>query len=408
MAPTLCELQRIPTSGARAVEAFRIDGRHLLAIPQLALDIPGTPAGMNGGDSNTEMLILERRDGAYASYRHRPRARRRGRRVLHHRRPSVPGRCLHPHRLRPLRLRHRVLGLRVDGRSVRAVPVVPDVRRQAVEALDARRPPLPRAGPGTRPAPVRGLQPQLRDLRVGRRAVRRLPDHPFAVGLQLAPVRDRRPHFVAHADHVTDSVLYRWNGARYVPHQSLLPSSGRAFAHFTDGDHYLVVAGLAQPPAVLRWDGERFVTHARLEGLGAREVRVVEKDGRLFLIRVNFILGTPADPETVADLAGLRVARRRVRDRRRVPDHRRHRCRGAHADGDIEFAVSNALSADVRFAAETVLYALSATARARTDDPRHPRVAGVRPVVPGLHRLPREHRRPAVRPRPSRPTPARR
>ena len=68
MAPTLCELQRIPTSGARAVEAFRIGGRDLLAIPQLALDIPGTPAGMNGGDSNTELLILERRDGAYAPY----------------------------------------------------------------------------------------------------------------------------------------------------------------------------------------------------------------------------------------------------------------------------------------------------------------------------------------------------
>ena len=65
MVPTLSELQRIPTSGARAVESFRVGDRDLLAIPQLALDVPGTPAGMNVGDSNTEMLILERRDGDY-------------------------------------------------------------------------------------------------------------------------------------------------------------------------------------------------------------------------------------------------------------------------------------------------------------------------------------------------------
>lgn len=90
-------------------------------------------------------------------------------------------------------------------------------------------------------------------------------------------------------------MLYRWDGSQYVPHQSLLENSGRAFAHFTSGDTYLVAAGLDQPPSVLRWDGARFVATG-LDGLGTRELRVLEKDGRTYLIRVNFILGTPADP----------------------------------------------------------------------------------------------------------------
>ncbi len=57
MAVTLSELQRIPTSGARAGEPLTVDGVELLAVPQLALDIAGEPAAMNGGDSNTDLLL---------------------------------------------------------------------------------------------------------------------------------------------------------------------------------------------------------------------------------------------------------------------------------------------------------------------------------------------------------------
>ena len=60
MPVTLTEVQRIPTSGARAVEPVRVGGRDLLAIPQLAKDVPDGPPGMNGGDSDTELLLLHR------------------------------------------------------------------------------------------------------------------------------------------------------------------------------------------------------------------------------------------------------------------------------------------------------------------------------------------------------------
>ncbi|WP_405856779.1 DUF5624 domain-containing protein [Streptomyces sp. NBC_01515] len=41
-APRLTEVGALPTSGARAVESFELDGTQLLAIPQLAYDIPGS------------------------------------------------------------------------------------------------------------------------------------------------------------------------------------------------------------------------------------------------------------------------------------------------------------------------------------------------------------------------------
>src|SRR6202167_6081735 len=60
MPVTLNEVQRIPTWAARAVEPVRVAGRDLLAIPQLAVDVLGTPPGMNGGDSDTSLLLLDR------------------------------------------------------------------------------------------------------------------------------------------------------------------------------------------------------------------------------------------------------------------------------------------------------------------------------------------------------------
>ena len=56
--PLLKRIGSLPTSGARAAEIFRIDGAIHLAVPQLAYDVADTPAHMNGGDSDTDMLMF--------------------------------------------------------------------------------------------------------------------------------------------------------------------------------------------------------------------------------------------------------------------------------------------------------------------------------------------------------------
>jgi hypothetical protein len=61
----LTEHQRLATSGARAVLPFHVGGRLRLAVPQLAVDIPRTPAHMNGGDSNIDMLLYRWAGGRF-------------------------------------------------------------------------------------------------------------------------------------------------------------------------------------------------------------------------------------------------------------------------------------------------------------------------------------------------------
>src|SRR4051794_32861932 len=68
MALALTELQRIPTSGARAVETIAVDGLELLAIPQLAHDVAAQEPSMHGGDSDTELLLLRRVEGRFVPW----------------------------------------------------------------------------------------------------------------------------------------------------------------------------------------------------------------------------------------------------------------------------------------------------------------------------------------------------
>src|SRR5580698_8200717 len=65
-------VQRLNTSGARAVEAFVDAGIHYLAVAQLARDVPGRPALMNGGDSNVDALVYRWEAGAFVEHQRLP------------------------------------------------------------------------------------------------------------------------------------------------------------------------------------------------------------------------------------------------------------------------------------------------------------------------------------------------
>src|ERR1700736_177360 len=65
---SLTETARLHTSGARAVEPFNIDGTLFVAVPQLAIDIPGQTPDINGGDSDTSLLVFRANNGGFAEH----------------------------------------------------------------------------------------------------------------------------------------------------------------------------------------------------------------------------------------------------------------------------------------------------------------------------------------------------
>lgn len=361
MRVALTEMQRIPTSGARAVAAFTLAGRQLLAIPQLARDRPGSPPGMNGGDSDTELLLLRSAGGCFEPWSALAAPGGEDAEFF-----TIGGRSFLA--VASIRTGSGPYELAAESQIYawdrdRFVPfqsVATFAAKQWKHWSIGERHFLGLAQGVVHP----GDEDRNRDSVVYEwdgssfSPQQEIPSrwaynwHPFWIGGAF---------FVAHADHAGASVLYRWDGTQLRPHQALAEHGGRAFATFDDGGTtYLVVACITAPSRVMRWDGDRFTDIQALDGLGGRELAVVRTGGHLLVIRINFILGTPADPHPVLhsqvyawDGGELRIAAQ-------FPT-----CGGtdvavlSQAGGGVELVVSNSLSPQLRFAAETVRYSLS-------------------------------------------------
>ena len=359
----LTEAQRIPASGARAAEPVPVAGFDLLAIPQLAMDIPGEPQGMDGGDSDTDLLLLRRAAGQYVPWLTLP----------------APG----GEDAEFFTIGDRAF-LAVASIRTGAGPYEFETTSRIFEWQGGRFVPF-------QDVPTYAAR-QWRHWEVdgrhflglaqgdGRAANRdsvvfewtgesfaefqRIPSrwaynwHTFRMGGEF---------FVAHAEHAGPSVLYRWDGARLAPHQTLAAESGRAFATFPgdDGATVLVVACIAAPSRVLRWDGREFTETQVLDGLGAQELKVARCGGKTLVIRVNFMLGSPADPQPTLDSQVYEWDGGKLHVVAAIPT-----CGGTdvavipHEDEDwVELIVTSSLTPELRFAAQAVRYELRAGAR---------------------------------------------
>ncbi len=361
---TLLERQRIATSGARAVEGFSIDGEHYLAVAQVALDIPGSDPSMNGGDSDTDLLLLRRVAGDFVAWSTLSAAggedaefftidNRAFLAVASIRTGSGPyefaidstihtwdGAQFVPFQKVPTFAAKQWKHWTVDGRHFLGLAQGVQVPGREAENRNS----LVFEWNGTAFVEAQTIPSRWA-----------YNWHAFTVAGSL---------FVAHAEHLGASVLYRWDGDQLQPHQSLADSSGRAFATFTDDDDfYLVVATIARPSRLLRWDGERFEEVQTLDGLGARELAVARLDGRTFVVRVNFILGTPAAPHPVMDSQIYEFRDGALHQVATFPTTGGTDVAvlsGFGGPDEVELVVSNSLTGQLRFATDTVVYALSA------------------------------------------------
>jgi hypothetical protein len=62
----------LDTSGARAVAPLNWIGKLYLAIPQLAQEIDGQRAHMNGGDSDVSLIVYRHGTGGFVEYQRLP------------------------------------------------------------------------------------------------------------------------------------------------------------------------------------------------------------------------------------------------------------------------------------------------------------------------------------------------
>jgi hypothetical protein len=357
----LTERYRLPASGARAIAPFRLDDRTYLAIPQLAYDAPGSPPGMNGGDSNTDLLLFRFDGSGWESAGALPAPGGEDAEFF-----TIGGRAF----LAVASVRsgagpysHAVGSVVYEWNGDRFESfqrfstfaakqwtyfTVGDRHFLALaqgvwlpHTRDETRPSVIYAWDGTRFAELQTI--------------------PSKWAYNWHPMELDGGFYLAHADHVDPSVLYRWDGARFVPHQDLIDKCGRAFAHFTaDGAVYLACAAIEQVPSTIqRWDGDRFVAHQALDGDGGREFAVIERADAIYVMRVNFITGGREHPKPDLMSQLYRWGNGRLAVIEEFATFGGTDCAVFEVGGETLVGVSNSLTADIKFASESVLYALA-------------------------------------------------
>ncbi len=357
----LVEHQRLSTSGARGMSTFVVSGKRYLIIPQLARDIPDTPAHMNGGDSDVGAPIFRWEGGQFVD-------------------ESVL----------PLSGGEDVLFFEFGAAAFLIAAAIRAGHGPFDYNLDQVL--YKRSGESWEPFQTFAAfaAKQWHFFQIGSRAFLAL-----AQGVTLGHIEATNPresriyewdgscfvafqaldgkwgynwesfdiddeHFLCYADHVGDSMVLRWDGASFVPFQSFAPSGGRCFRFFeAEGGRYLAFANIQGESLLYRWDSQEFIVHQPLSGPGGREFCVFRTGGELFMVQVNFIEGAPSAPRTALKSRLYRWAGGGMKLEQEFPTFGGTEATAFEQDGMLFIAVANSLTPEVRFRQDSVVYRLN-------------------------------------------------
>lgn len=356
--------QRLQTCGARRVVAFRMEEELHLAIPQLAQDVAGQDAHMNAGNSDVDMLIFSWRDGGFKEV-----ARLR-----------VPGgedavffEIGAERYLATASVRSGAGPYKLDcGSTIFRWREHSWQRHQAVSSFAARQWHHFRIGERTFLALAQGVRAAGNEGQhagdPGRGKILEWDGRQFIEfqslggvwGYGWAHFNLKGETYLAYADHLAESALYRWTGSRFEISQRFPLEGGRAFLFFEDdGAAWLAFASISGESVLYRWTAAGFVRHQSLGGPGGREFALLRARSGLYLVRICFIAGTPAAPKTDLMSQVYRWESGLFRVVEEFPTFGGTDATAFEVDGAHYLAVANSLTPDVRFREDTVVYRLS-------------------------------------------------
>lgn len=360
-APIMIEHQRLATSGARTAYPFALDGVVRLAVPQLAIDVAGGAAHMNGGDSDSDMLFYRWSEGRFVADGSLPTPG--GEDVTSF---TIDGRTmLATASVRtgsgPYEYNAHATIYRREGDGWAVLQTIPTfaAKQWYHFSFDGRHF-LALAQGVTVPtaAPRHPRESRLFEWRDGRFEEFQMLDGKW--GYNFAYFEHAGHRFLAYADHTSPSLIYRWDGAGFVPFQTLGALSGRAFKFFEqDNAAWLAYAAIDEGSTLFRWEDGRFVAHQSLGGPGGREFELIRTPDALHLVRMCFIEGSPAAPKTDLVSQLYRWEDGGFVERARFATFGGTDASAFTANDTLYLAVSNSLTPDIRFRQDTIIYRLA-------------------------------------------------
>lgn len=358
-AAVLTPYQSLDTSGARKLEPFEINGKHYLAVAQLATDDLSQLPDMNGGNANADVMIYQWQKGKYQLSQH----------IQSHgnedvtfftigKRQFLAIASLDEGTEPPFKLQTNSTVYEWDGLSFKPF--------QQFNAFAAKKWEYFSIGNRHFLALANGVVPPNGKSLADTSSTIYEWDGKQFVSFQTFPTKWAygfysfqigQDYFLGLTDHAQVSTIYRWDGKHFVTLQSFDETGGRAFLHFEmNQQDYLAYANISHPAQLLKWDGKQFVKMQTFPGLGSRNFAFFTKDNAAYLLKVNFITGPRENPVTKQDSPLYQW-----KDGQFQPTEAITTLGGVSANvfainGKQYVSVANSLSEDVRFNVASVIY----------------------------------------------------
>lgn len=353
--------QRLETTGARCAHIFELDDGLHLAVAQLAKDVPGRPAHMNMGNPDVDAVLYDWKDGNFVE--RSKLVSPSGEDALYFQSGGVnylgfANLCTGSE---PIEFNASSRIYREAGGEWVLDEEIPAFGAKQLHFFSiGDREFLALAQgmliPGTKPS-GHGRSVLL-ERKGGEWQEFQVLGGKAGYNWEFFQIGDQ--HFLAYADQASPSLIYRWDGRQFVPYQSFSETGGRAFLHFSHEDtEWLAFTDIGSASTLYRWNGELFVAHQLLGEGGAREFELIRHEDGLFLVRIRFIEGTPADPKSDLVSQIFRWSDGKFVLAEEFPTFGATDASYFRADGADYLVVSNSLTPGIRFRQDTVIYKLA-------------------------------------------------
>ncbi|MGM9452787.1 hypothetical protein ACTAZI_05555 [Legionella bozemanae] len=293
--------QYLKTSGARDMTPFTIGGSQYIAVPQLAQDVPNTPANINGGDADVDVLIYKWNAHKLMLHQKIPGHGNEGTAFFKiENQAYLATSSIHSGAKAPYNLNTYAKLYRWDGHYFYPIQQFFTYASKSAYAFSIEKRHFLAFANGV-------VLPNSKITNNTDSIIYEWNGKKF-VPFQTLPTKWGYGwdffsldgfYYLALTDHVNASTIYRWNGAKFILFQSIAKAGGRAFTHFTiDGKFYLAYANLLNSSIIYQWNGKQFQEFQVLEGLGGRNFVFFSNHGKHYLFRINFITGSRTNPRT--------------------------------------------------------------------------------------------------------------
>ncbi|WP_148338850.1 hypothetical protein [Aquicella siphonis] len=361
-AQVLVPCQYLKTSGARDITPFELNGAHFIAVSQLAADVEGLPANMNGGNADVPVIIYQWREGKFVEYQRIPGHGNEGAEFFTiGKRAFLAVASIESGPAPPFNLHSYSMIYEWDGKrffpfqqfyayASKSWKFFSIGKRHFLALANGVVPPASKAQADT--------SSTLFEWNGSRFEKFQSFPTKWAYGWSYFTIDG--VHYLGLTDHLQSSSLYRWEKGKFVLFQAFTQPGGRSFRYFAiDGRHYLAFANISHASEIFLWNGKRFESYQTLNGAGGRNFTFFESGENKYLFQTRFITGQRANPETVLLSPLYLWKNHRFKTIQTITTYGGVNSAIIKTDDGMFLAVANSLAADQKFRVDSVIYKIN-------------------------------------------------